>query len=120
LSPGSTSTGREHGTGERRKAWTWSFLLFVLALLSKTVTATLPAAMLVIAWWRRGRIARRDVAPTIPFFAAGAAAGILTSWMERFHVGASGGDWSLSIPERFRSRGGRSGSTSGSFCGRTR
>ncbi len=38
--------------------------LFVLGLMSKTVTATLPAALLVIFWWQRGRLSwRRDVAP---------------------------------------------------------
>jgi len=91
----------EPGSEPRRSTWTRSILLYVLALLSKTVTATLPAAMLVFAWWRRGRITRRDVVPTLPFFALGAAAGFLTSWMERFHVGASGGDWSLSFLDRF-------------------
>src|SRR5690242_7318041 len=33
--------------------------LFVMALMSKTVTATLPAALLVIFWWQRGRIGWR-------------------------------------------------------------
>ena len=46
--------------------------LFVLGLLSKTVTATLPAALLVIFWWQRGRLSwRRDVLPLVPFFVAG-------------------------------------------------
>src|SRR4030095_16599929 len=36
--------------------------LFILGLLSKTVTATLPAALLVIFWWQRGTISwRRDI-----------------------------------------------------------
>ena len=36
--------------------------LFVCALLTKTVTATLPAALLVVFWWQRGRLSwRRDV-----------------------------------------------------------
>src|SRR5439155_21954928 len=30
--------------------------LFVLGLLTKTVSATLPAALLVIFWWRRGSL----------------------------------------------------------------
>src|SRR5438093_10992462 len=30
--------------------------LFVLGLLSKTVTATLPAALLLVFWWQRGRL----------------------------------------------------------------
>ena len=54
--------------------------LFVLALFSKTVTATLPAALLVIFWWQRGRIRwREDVVPLLPFFATGVAGGLLTS-----------------------------------------
>ena len=41
--------------------------LFVLALLSKTVTATLPAVLLVIFWWRHGRLEwKRDVRPLVP------------------------------------------------------
>ena len=42
-------------------------LLFVGALLTKTVTATLPPALLVVIWWQRGRIEwRRDIAPLLP------------------------------------------------------
>lgn len=33
-----------------------SLLFFVLALLSKTVTSTLPAALLLIIYWKKGRI----------------------------------------------------------------
>lgn len=79
--------------------------LFVTALLSKTVTATLPVTFLIFAWWRRGRITVADVVPALPFFALGAAGGALTSWMERFYVGAVGGDWSLSPLERFQVAG---------------
>ena len=48
-----------------------SLLLFVLSLLSKTVTATLPAALLVIFWWQRSRLDwRRDLVPLLPEFLA--------------------------------------------------
>lgn len=64
--------------------------LFILALLSKSVTATLPAAILVILWWKRGTIARRDVLRLVPFFVAGIAMGLITAYLEATHVGASG------------------------------
>ena len=75
--------------------------LFVLGLLSKTVTATLPAALLVIFWWQRGRLSwRRDVLPLVPFFAIGAAAGALTAWVERKLIGAEGAAFDLTLVER--------------------
>ncbi len=87
----------------RRAGWyVLATLLFILALLSKTVTATLPAALLVLTWWRKGRISwRQDVAPLAPWLAMGAAAGAVTAWMERTHVGAGGGAFSLGFVERF-------------------
>jgi protein O-mannosyl-transferase len=91
--------------GDRKRSYSLSLLLFVCALLSKTITATLPAAFLIIVWWRRRRIGLRDFIPTLPFFAFGAAAGALTSWMERFYVGAIAGDWVLSFAERFQVAG---------------
>jgi tetratricopeptide (TPR) repeat protein len=74
--------------------------LFVLALLSKTVTATLPAALLVIVWWRRGRLTRRDVQPLIPWLALGAFAGLFTAWAERTLIGANGAAFALSPLQR--------------------
>jgi tetratricopeptide (TPR) repeat protein len=75
--------------------------LFVLGLLSKTVTATLPAALLVIFWWRRGTLSwRRDVQPLMPFFLLGAVAGLLTAWVERNLIGAAGADFELTFLQR--------------------
>jgi len=76
-------------------------VLFVLALLSKTVTATLPAALLVVFWWLRGRLSwRRDVLPLSPWFALGAAAGMFTAWVEQTMVGAQGAEFQLTAVER--------------------
>jgi tetratricopeptide (TPR) repeat protein len=75
--------------------------LFVLALLSKTVTATLPAALMVILWWQRGRLAwRRDVLPLIPWLAVGASAGIFTAWVQRTLIGANGAAFALTPLQR--------------------
>jgi tetratricopeptide (TPR) repeat protein len=65
------------------------------------VTATLPAALLVIFWWQRGRLRwREDVLPLMPFFLLGAAAGALTAWVERKLIGAEGLAFELSFGER--------------------
>jgi tetratricopeptide (TPR) repeat protein len=88
-------------TGRGRGAYALAFGLFVLALGSKTVTATLPAAILVALWWQRGRIEwRRDVLPLAPFFAIGIAAGLGTAWIEYHWVGAKGAQFDLSLVER--------------------
>lgn len=76
--------------------------LFLLGLMSKTVTATLPAALLVVFWWKRGRLSwKQDVLPLVPFFASGVAAGLFTAWMERKLIGAEGSEFAFSIIERF-------------------
>jgi Flp pilus assembly protein TadD len=84
-----------------RAAYALALGLFALALCSKTVTATLPAALLVIEWWRRGRLSwRRDVRPLVPFFALGVAAGLMTVWVERSLVGAEGPAFDFTPIER--------------------
>lgn len=76
--------------------------LFVLALASKTVTATLPAALLVMFWWRRGRIDwKHDVRPLLPWFILGAGAGLFTAWVEKTYVGAGGADFALTPIDRW-------------------
>jgi tetratricopeptide (TPR) repeat protein len=85
-------------------AWRWygvALGLFVLAVLSKSVTATLPGALLVVLWWRRGTLSwKRDVGPLIPWFAIGIAAGVLTAWVERRYIGARGASFELGWVER--------------------
>ena len=87
--------------GRSRRAYAGSAALFCLALLSKSVTATLPGALLVVFWWKRGRLDwRRDVVPLLPFVVVGAAAGLFTAWVERTYIGARGAEFHLTIVER--------------------
>lgn len=75
--------------------------LFVCALLSKTVTASLPAAILLIIWWKEGRLGwRRRVVPLVPFFVVGATLGLATAWVERHLVGAEGEDFAFTWVDR--------------------
>jgi tetratricopeptide (TPR) repeat protein len=93
--------GEGGGEGEfDRKAYVAALLLFVCALLSKTVTCSLPAALILILWWKRGRLTRREVLPTLPMFVVGAIAASYTGYLERHHVGASGPEWDLSFVQR--------------------
>jgi len=81
--------------------YAWAMALFVLALLSKTVTATLPAALLVVFWWQRGRLhRRRDGLPLVPFFVLGAVGGLLTAWAERTFGRAQGAEFQFTLIER--------------------
>ena len=75
--------------------------LFLLALLSKTVIASLPAALLVVFWWQRGRLSwKKDALPLVPFFLMGAAAGLFTAYFESAIVGAHGIKFKLSLVQR--------------------
>jgi protein O-mannosyl-transferase len=74
---------------------------FALGLMAKTVIATLPAALLVIFWWKRSRLRwREDVWPLVPFFLAGIAAGVATAAFEHNVVGARGRLYDFSLLER--------------------
>lgn len=85
----------------RTSAYVAALLLFILALLAKSVTAALPAEMLVVFWWKRGTIAwRRDVRPLLPFFALGGAYGLVTAWFERAMNGAQGIEFRLEPIDR--------------------
>ncbi|HMP82363.1 MAG TPA: tetratricopeptide repeat protein [Verrucomicrobiota bacterium] len=91
----------QRATGARRWAWyVLGLALFTCALLSKTVTCSLPAALLLIRWWKQGRIQWRDVSCMLPFFALGIGLGLHTAWLETHHVGARGDEWALSFADR--------------------
>jgi protein O-mannosyl-transferase len=85
----------------RRSHYFLALALFVFALLSKTVTATLPAALLVVLWWQRKRLSwKRDALPLLPWFALGATAGLVTAWLERRYIHAEGASFALTLGER--------------------
>jgi len=86
----------------RRATLYWSaFFLFILALLSKSITATLPAAILLILWFRRGRLSWKfDVLPLLPWFTVGAASGLFTAYVENKYIGAHGATFSLDPVQR--------------------
>jgi tetratricopeptide (TPR) repeat protein len=87
-------------TASRRRFYWLALALFALALLSKTVTASLPAAILLLIWWKAGRIRLRDVVPLVPFAGLGLFLGLKTAWIEAHLLGAEGSEWGLTLVER--------------------
>ncbi len=77
-----------------------SLVCFLLALFSKTVVATLAPSLLVLAWWRRGRIDKRDWLLAAPYLVLGITGGIVTAVTEVAGVQASGPEWDLNVLER--------------------
>ncbi len=77
-------------------------VLFLGALLAKSTACALPAVILLLAWWRRGRLGwQADVLPTLPFFALSLGLCAVTAWLEKNHVGAQGPDFALSPAQRW-------------------
>ncbi len=88
-------------TDRKPSLYLLALILFILGLLTKTVTATLPAALLVIFWWQRGRLSwKRDILPLAPWFAVGAIAGLFTAWVERKLIGAEGTAFDFTLIQR--------------------
>jgi tetratricopeptide (TPR) repeat protein len=89
---------------EKSRAPDWRFYslalgLFVCALFSKTVTCSLPAVLILLIWWKTGRLEKRDGLTLAPWFVLGAASGFMTRWMEQRLV-ANGAEWELSFVQR--------------------
>jgi tetratricopeptide (TPR) repeat protein len=86
---------------EGARAYAAGVSCFLAALLAKSVAATLPAAALLLCWWKRGRIARREWLQMLPLLPLSAASGLWTGYLERTRVGAAGPDWAFSPLDRF-------------------
>ena len=65
-----------------RWAYRRSLAWFVAALACKTSTVAFPAVILVFAWWNRGRVRRRDLRASAPFWAAAVVLGAATLWFQ--------------------------------------
>ena len=75
---------------------------FLLAILSKSVTAVAAPILPILAWYRYGRLElRRDLAPVLPWLAIGASMGMLTASIERNFIRINGTPNTLTISQHF-------------------
>ncbi len=88
---------------ERKAAFYLAALaLFGAGLLAKSVIATLPAALLLVFWWKRKKLRwHEDILPLAPFFVVGIGLGLFTAWLERtFVIGSAQAVSPLSLLDR--------------------
>ena len=95
---------RERDLTEPYASATWytlAMLCGTAAMLSKVSTVVLPLALLLCAWWQRGRIGKTDAARIAPFFGLSWFLSGLAIVEQRGQVERKGtADWSLGIADR--------------------
>ena len=79
--------------------------LFGLALLAKTIAATLPITIAILLWWKRVPIRGREVAYLGTMLVCGALLGSLTAHLEHHQIGTEGAEWGWSFADRLRIAG---------------
>jgi protein O-mannosyl-transferase len=84
----------------RRGAYALSLVLFAAAVLSKTNAVTLPAFVLVLLAWQRGRLTWRDFAGVAPMLVFGAAVAGVVVYVEKVHLGTSRAEFDWPWTER--------------------
>ena len=55
----------------RPSRYACSLVLYLAALLSKSIAVTLPVALLIWHWWKQGRVTSTDLLRLVPFFVVG-------------------------------------------------
>lgn len=67
---------------ENRRSYFFALGYFLASLLCKTSVVMLPVVLVLCTWWRNGRLERRDLVRTIPFFALSAVLSGVTIWFQ--------------------------------------
>ena len=82
-------------------AYFLAFALFVAGLMTKTAIVALPIVLLIVFWWKRGKLVwERDFKPLVPFFGVAIVAGIITVWVEQKFCVEHGETFDFSLVDR--------------------
>ena len=63
----------EPQAGRGGRHYVLALALFAAGMLCKSIVVTLPAAFVIVSWWKRGRVTGSDLSRAAPFFVVGAA-----------------------------------------------
>jgi tetratricopeptide (TPR) repeat protein len=78
----------------------WAILLFLCALLSKSVTATLPVSFLLVSAWMKGAWDKKMFSRMLPLVGLGLSVSLFTIHVEHHLVRAQGPAWDFTWPQR--------------------
>ncbi|MBI1784601.1 tetratricopeptide repeat protein [Candidatus Sumerlaeota bacterium] len=82
----------------KKSSYAVSILFFFLAMMSKSIAVTFPAALVIILWWKYGRLDAVKLAPVIPLFISGLAVAALdVRWVRHIIINPPTG---LNFPQR--------------------
>jgi len=88
------------GISGKRGHYALALVFFAAAMLSKVAACFLPGAILVLLWWRNGRITRRQLTGLVPMAAIVAAVGGWVAHYEHTLGGTQGPAWDFSLTQR--------------------
>lgn len=78
-----------------------AFILFGAALAAKVTVLVFAPVMLILCWWKRGRLSiKRDVLPLVPFIVLAVVVAERVGWQEHHEVGARGAEFALALDQR--------------------
>ena len=89
-----------HHGKQGRALYAASLLCAVLALTAKTSTVVLPLVLLLCGWWRGEGFGLQRLVRVMPFLLLSVVAGVLTVLEQKFHVGATGHEYTLDLAQR--------------------
>jgi protein O-mannosyl-transferase len=94
----------EFDSSRRRLWYGLALALYVLSLLSKSITVTLPFALALVLWWKRGRLTvTQDLQPLVPFVLGGGLLTLFDLWL--FYGSSTAGDLEITVLERLQIAG---------------
>ena len=92
--------------GSRKFYWL-AVVLYLCALWSKTAMIAMPGVLLLLAWWKRGRLVRKDAVLLLPFLAVGLGMAMATVTIEHrlMRINALPEEWQFSGIDRLQIAG---------------